>query len=187
MSACETQPTPTKAHVRMPSLPFELSRLLHGASVRQFSCPVGLPLSLSIGRHSFPLPCTVRTQAAPCPGNVSAEIQKAGPIGVFTWYSTTLVPRWDASRGHDRVMTCCRVIDCPEKHVCTTGTLHNRGQVVDFFSSGVCLYAFYRFSSGFHRNLTIKFLELNAYINLYFFFTKLTGTLIQNFQLRFIP
>ncbi|KYN19606.1 hypothetical protein ALC57_08082, partial [Trachymyrmex cornetzi] len=35
----------------------------------------------------------VRTQAAPYPGNMSAEIQKAGPIGIFTRYSATLVLR----------------------------------------------------------------------------------------------
>ncbi|EGI66483.1 hypothetical protein G5I_04956 [Acromyrmex echinatior] len=35
----------------------------------------------------------VRTQAAPYLGNMSAEIQKAGPIGIFTRYSTTLVSR----------------------------------------------------------------------------------------------
>ncbi|KYM90956.1 hypothetical protein ALC53_01722, partial [Atta colombica] len=36
----------------------------------------------------------VRTQAAPYPGNMSAEIQKAGPIGIFTRYSTTLILRY---------------------------------------------------------------------------------------------
>ncbi|KYM97279.1 hypothetical protein ALC62_12012, partial [Cyphomyrmex costatus] len=45
----------------------------------------------------------VRTQAAPYPENMSAEIQKAGPIGTFTRYSTTLVLRrfsW-ARQGND--------------------------------------------------------------------------------------
>jgi len=38
VNASKTQPTPMKAHVRVLSLPFELPRLLHGASVRQFPC-----------------------------------------------------------------------------------------------------------------------------------------------------
>ncbi|TGZ47587.1 Uncharacterized protein DBV15_03455 [Temnothorax longispinosus] len=51
-----------------------------------FLLPVGLPSSLSIGRHLFPLPCTdtcARRQPH-APGNTSAEIQKAGTVGVFT-------------------------------------------------------------------------------------------------------
>lgn len=75
----------------------------------------------------------VRTQAAPYPENTSAQIQKAGPIGVFT---TVLDDAGsdDASRGHGTVMTCCRVIDCPEKHVCAAGTLQSRASCPSFFS-----------------------------------------------------
>lgn len=81
VSACRTQPTPTKAHVQMPSLPFELPRLLHGASVRQFSCQLTCCRAPRLVER--PVPAPMRAQAAPCPGNVSAEIQKAGPSGIF--------------------------------------------------------------------------------------------------------
>lgn len=83
VSACETQPTPTKAHVRMPSLPFELPRLLHGASVRQFPRQlVCHRASRLVGIYSHSRVRCARKQS-PYPGNASAEIQKAGSIGCF--------------------------------------------------------------------------------------------------------
>lgn len=135
VSACGTQPTPTKAHVQMPSLPFELPRLLHGASVRQFPCQLICHRASRLVDILFPLSCTVRTQAAPCPGALKFKKQ------VRSVFSRGIRQRWFHSEMPlaGRVMTCCRVIDCPEKHVCAAGTLHNRGQVVDLFSSGLFL------------------------------------------------
>lgn len=83
----KTQPTPTKAHVRMPSLPFELPRLLHGATVRQFPCQLVCPRAsrlADVSSHSA-YGCRAHAGAgSPVSRNTSAEIQKAGPIGVFT-------------------------------------------------------------------------------------------------------
>jgi len=128
------------------------------ATTRRFSSPVslpvGLPLRLSIGRHLFPLSCTDTC------ARKQLHIQETWALkfkkrdrSVFSrdtrqrWF-------WDTSRGHSRIMTCCRVIDCPEKHVCATGTRHNREQVVrSFLFWDITLYCtFYRFSTRLHHN-----------------------------------
>lgn len=161
-----------------PSLPFELSRLLHGASVRQLPCQLvhhrvsGLA---DIYSHSR---ARIRAHAS-SPMSHERWNSKSDPY-FHAVHSTTLVPRRDISRGHSRVMTCCRVIDCPEKHVCAAGILHNRGQVVDLFSSGVFVL-----SIDFPRAPPTDVIV--AYVNLYVLSFASTGTLTQNFQLWFIP